>query len=284
MRSVRYILIAAFLFIAGMPTVWMVYTGLKSQAQVDAGAWSLPAPPVLDNYRNVLSSGSFGRCYLNSLIVCAVAGVGAATVASLAAYALARLRFRGRGAWYALLLVGMMIPVHITLVPLFLLLRSMDALSEAVAPATSGWWGLDSYFALIGPYVGFAIPVSVFILRGFFRNVPGEIEDAARLDGCSTFGVFWRVVLPIAKPAIATVVIFNFVAMWNEFIFALAFINNDPSKSTLPLGIWQFSGEYGTNAAMMCAALSVSVLPALVVYFIAQKHIIRGLTAGALSG
>jgi raffinose/stachyose/melibiose transport system permease protein len=137
-------------------------------------------------------------------------------------------------------------------------------------------------WALIGPYVGFALPISILILRGAFEGVPKELMEAARMDGCNAWGVFRHVGLPLVRPALATVVIFNALTMWNEFAFALTLLG--PKSPTLPLAITQFQaqGENANDLALTCAALTVSVLPLLLVYFLAQKHIIRGLTAGAV--
>ena len=268
-RTTVYALLLIFLAIAAYPLVWMLYTAFKTEAEIVRNVWALPLKPTLVNVRAAWSNGGFLRAYLNSLIVSTSAGFLAVAVASLTGYAFARMRFRGRELLFYLFLAGMMIPIHVTLIPLN---RLMGA----------GGLGIkDTYFALIGPYVGFALPVSIFILRGFFEQVPRELEDAARIDGCSAFGVFWRVALPLAKPALATVIIFNFVTMWNEFAFALTFVRGTNLR-TIPLALWEFSDEAGLMVSQTCAALTIAVAPVLVVYFLAQRHIIRGLTAGAL--
>jgi len=261
-------LIAVVVF--GFPLLWMLYTGLKTPAELQAHPWRLPSRPTLDNFATVLRDGAFGRYYLNSLIISVLGGLLSLLVGSLAAYGLARLRFRGRAWLLTLFLAGMMIPVHVTLVPLFVMLGKL------------GW--LNTHAALILPYAAFGLPMTVFVLHAFFRRVPRELEEAGRLDGCSTWRLYWSILLPVAKPALATVAIFNFVTMWNEFVFALTLVGESESARTLPLGLWKFSEQFGDNLPAMSAAIAVSVLPALLVYFFAQKHIIRGLTAGALSG
>jgi raffinose/stachyose/melibiose transport system permease protein len=261
-------LLAAVLF--GYPLVWMVLTSFKTVPEVEAGAWSLPGRLQLDNYRLVFAAreGRFGRYYLNSAVVSGVSVTLGCLAAAAAAYAFARMRFRGKEVLFFVLLGGMMIPVHVTLVPLYHL---------------SVWLGVrQTVLALIGPYIGFALPVSVFILRGFFEALPREVEDAARLDGCGPAGVFWRVALPLAAPALATVVVLNFVYMWNEFVFALTLTGG--ASTTLPVGIWQVSSNFGAHVPAVTTGLTVGVVPGLVVYFLAQRHIVRGMTAGALSG
>lgn len=268
-RVLLYAVLAVFLIVTGYPLVWMIYTAFKPEPEIVQNVWSLPRQPTMDNLRKAWSSAGFLRAYLNSAIVSAAAGLLAVALASVTAYAFARMRFRGKEALFYLFMAGMMIPIHVTLIPLNHLMGAR------------GLGIRDTYLALIGPYVGFALPISIFILRGFFEQVPRELEDAARIDGCSSWGVFRHVALPAARPALATVIVFNFVTMWNEFVFALTFISA-PKLQTLPLALYQFSDQAGIFIARTCAALTLGVLPLLLVYFIAQKHIIRGLTAGAL--
>jgi raffinose/stachyose/melibiose transport system permease protein len=265
--ALLYGVLAAYLVVTVYPLVWMAGTGLRAEGEIAENVWSLPAPPRWENLREVWRAGNFRRAYLNSVVVSVASGALSVAVAALAGYAFARLRFRGREVLFYAFLLGMMIPVHVTLIPLNRLLQAMGLRT--------------TYLALIGPYVGFALPLSTFILRGFFERVPVELEDAARIDGCSALGVFWHVALPSARPALATVVIFNFVTMWNEFVFALTFLRRSDLR-TIPLALWEFSDEAGLVMSKTCAAMTISVLPLLAVFFLAQKHIIQGLTAGAL--
>jgi raffinose/stachyose/melibiose transport system permease protein len=255
----------------GYPLVWMGLTSLRTEAAVRENAWAPPSvPPHLGNYERVVRDGRFGRYYLNSVVVCGTSVLVACLVSAAAAYAFARMRFRGKEALFLLFLAGMVIPVHVTLVPLHGLMSRVGL--------------LNTVGALIGPYVAFALPVSVLILRTFFEALPREMEEAARLDGCGAFRTFWYVALPLSAPALATVFIFNFVHMWNEFAFALT-LNSDAS-ATLPVGIWKVAaaGPFADDLGAVSAGLVVGVLPGLVVYFLAQRHIVRGMTAGALTG
>jgi len=268
--AVRLSIAASVAVLFGYPLLWMGLTSLKTQAEVEASGWSLPSGFHTGNYAKVFrfEEGDFARYYLNSAAACGASVLIVCLAAAAAAYAFARMRFRGKEALFLLLLGGMMIPVHVTLVPLYVL---MD------------WLGLRGTVpALVGPYVAFALPVSVFILRGFFEALPQEMEDAARLDGCGAVGAFWRVALPLSAPALATVFILNFVNMWNEFAFALVLTGG--GATTLPVGIWHVSSNFGADIPAVTAGLTVGVLPGLVVYFVAQRHIVRGMTAGALSG
>jgi len=201
--------------------------------------------------------------------VTAVSVAGIVAGSTMAGFVTARLRFPGRDPIFYFFLAGMMIPVHVTLIPVFVMLRTVRL--------------LDTYWAMILPYIAFQLPVSVFIMRGFFREIPFELEDAARIDGCSTLSIFRQIMLPLARPAIATVVIYNSVYVWNELVFALTFIHS-PRYRTIPLGLMDFTGQYAVDFALTFTALSIATLPLFIIYFLAQKQIIRGLTAGALKG
>jgi raffinose/stachyose/melibiose transport system permease protein len=258
--------ILAVLF--GYPLLWMLLTSFKTGPEVARNAWGLPAAWQTGNFERAFTQGHFARYYLASAVICGMAVLIACLVAAAAAYAFARMRFRGKEPLFLLFLGGMMIPVHVTLIPLH---RLMIAL------------GLhDTHAALIGPYVAFALPVSVFILRVFFEALPRDMEDAALLDGCSPAGAFWRVALPLAAPALATVFILNFVNMWNEFVFALTLAGG--RVTTLPVGIAQLSGNFGADIPAVTAGLTAGVLPGLMLYLLAQRHIVRGMTAGAIGG
>ena len=265
----RHGVLIAFLVIFGYPMIWMGLSAFRTERAVRSAPFAPPTRPTKENFAVVLRSGGFGRAYLNSLIVAGGSVILAVAASAAAGYAFARMRFRGKEAVFLLFLAGMMIPVHVTLIPL-------NRLMSAAALNLK-----DTYFALIGPYVGFSLPVSILILRGAFEGVPMDLEDAARMDGCSSWGIFLHVALPLVRPALATVVIFNFLTLWNEFAFALTLVS-EPAYRTLPLALWQFRGERGMYLAQTCAALCVAVLPVLFVYLLGQRHIIRGLTAGAL--
>ena len=268
-KVIRHGVLMLFLVIAGYPLVWMGLSAIRSEGELRAAPFALPEHPTAANLRIVLRDGGFGRAYLNSFVVASVSVIVATLASAWAAYAFGRMKFRGKEVLFFLFLAGMMIPPHVTLVPLN---RLMSA---------GGLNIKDTYLALIGPYVGFALPISVLILRAAFEDVPQDIEDAGRIDGCSTWTLFWHVALPLVRPAVATVVIFNFLTMWNEFAFALTLVSNRTMR-TLPLALWEFKGEHGMLLGQTCAALCLAALPVLAVYALAQRHIIRGLTAGAL--
>jgi len=268
-QAVRYGFALLYLVIAAYPLVWLFYSSLKTMPEFYADVFALPKRLDLDNYVHIWSGVRFPRYYLNSLLVTSTSVAGILTFSTMAGYVFARLRFRLREPLFYFFLAGMMIPVQVTLIPVFIMLRSIGL--------------LDTYLAMILPYISFQLPVSIFIMRSFFKEIPVELEDAARIDGCSVSAIFWRIMLPLARPAIGTVIIYNFFHVWNELIFALTFTNT-PSYRTLPVGLMDFVGQFEVDLAYMFAALSSATVPLLIVYFFAQKQIIRGLTAGAVKG
>lgn len=266
----QYLVSLAFLLIFGFPLVWMFYNTFKTTPELTANVWALPHRLYLENYRRVILESGIPRYYVNSIVVSVISVTGLTLFSAMAGYIFARVRFRGREAIFYFFLAGMMIPVHVTLIPVYTMLRSLKM--------------LDTFWALIFPYIGFGLPVSIFILRGFFSEIPLELEEAARIDGCSLAGIFWRIMLPLARPAITTVIIFNLVNTWNEFLFALTFLNT-PDRRTLPLGVREFADSLGSlNFSMVFTALTLAAVPILIVYFLAQRQIIKGLMAGALKG
>ena len=266
----RHVFLFAVLLVCAYPLFWMVLTAFKLEAEAQAAPFALPHRWVLKNLAKVFSSGDFGHAYLNSLLICVTSVAVAVAFAACAAFAFALFDFKGRNALFIAFLLGMMIPVHVTLIPLNLL-RGPQYLNLK-----------ESLWALAGPYIGFALPVSILILRGAFSTIPNELLEAARIDGCNAWDVFRHVAIPLARPAFATVIIFNFLTMWNEFAFALTLLG--PDNATLPIALNNFKGERGMYLAETCAALAVVVVPLLVIYIFAQKHIIKGLTAGAVKG
>ncbi len=266
--AIRHGLLLLVLVVAGYPLLWMGLTAIRTEAEAQQAPFGLPHTLYLANLKAVLLDSVFPKAYLNSAILCCLGVLCAVILAALAAFAFAQLEFPFKRLLFLLFLAGMIIPVHVTLIPLNRLLGS------EFLPLKGTLW------ALAGPYVGFALPITILILRGAFAAVPEELLEAARIDGCGALRIFWHVALPLVRPALATVVIFNFLTMWNEFAFALTLL--DPGTPTLPLAIARFKGEHDIEIARTCAALTIAVLPLLVVYCLAQKHIIRGLTAGAV--
>jgi raffinose/stachyose/melibiose transport system permease protein len=225
-------------------------------------------PIRFENYPQAWVATKIGQLYWNSIYISTVSMVITVAISALAGYGLGRLRFFGRGAIYALILIGLTIPLQIALIPLFANLKTLGL--------------LNTPFALIGPYIGFGLAFGTYIMKGFFEELPKELEEAARIDGAGDFRIFALIMLPLTRPALATVAIFLFLQNWNEFLFALTFITQE-SMRTMPTGIYALiSTEFYGNYPILAAALTLFSLPVLVLYFLFQQQFIAGLTAGAL--
>jgi raffinose/stachyose/melibiose transport system permease protein len=224
---------------------------------------------VFDNYREILGSATFWRQLRNSVLVATVTMAVVVPCASLAAFALARFEFAGREAVYALFTVGLLFPLTVAVLPLFISLRSVDLLNNPLGVAL--------------PQAAFALPTSIIVLRPFFRGIPAELEEAAALDGCGPFRFFIRIALPLSRPVLATVSVLAIVASWNAFLLPLVVLSK-PDQWTLPLGVTNFSTQYSSDTAKVLAFTTLSMIPALVFYVIAERQIVRGLASGALKG
>lgn len=263
------LLALAALMAAILPFVFMVLNSFKNKFEIlTNGVFSLPQKLDTANYLEVLSGGFF-RYFLNSIFVLAVVLVLILFIAACAAYPLARFRFRANALIYSLIVACMAIPIHITLIPVFQMTKTLGL--------------YDTIGALIGPDVAFALPISVFILTSFMKSIPKEIEESAEIDGCNKYGMFFKMMLPLAKPGLSTLAIYNGVNVWNEFSFAYT-LTQSPSSRTLPLAVWDFQGQYAMNTPMIMAVLTLTVLPMIVLFIFAQDKLVKGMTAGAVKG
>ncbi len=263
--TANHLLLYGLAFLTVAPFLWMVLTSFKDLQEIFAypPTW-WPERFSLGNYTDAFSAAPFGRFYLNSLFVAVVVTLGQLVTCSMAAYAFARMEFRGRDLLFYLFLGTMMVPAHVTMIPSFMILH---------------WMGLiDTYGALILP--GLASAFGTFLLRQFFLSLPKELEEAAFIDGCGRFRVLWQIILPLAKPALATLAVFTFMGVFNDFLWALVVVNSQ-ELYTVQLGLAIFRDRYSTEWGPLMAGSVVATLPILVLFFVAQKHFIQGI---ALSG
>jgi multiple sugar transport system permease protein len=270
-RAVRLALYALMVLVGAVmlfPFAWMVATSLTSDAELFATPPQLiPSPAVPGNYARIAEAFPIWRFMLNSLGVAAVSTVLQVATSSLAAYAFARLRFPGRDLLFLVYLATLMVPLQVTIVPLFVEMRALGL--------------VDSYPALILP--GIASAFGTFLLRQAYLNLPRELEEAAFIDGAGHFTVFRRIVLPLSLPALATFAIFAFMASWNSFLWPLV-VTSTQDLFTLPVGLSNLQGRYTTAWNLVMAGATVSVIPILVVYVLAQRHVIRGVALSGLKG
>jgi ABC-type glycerol-3-phosphate transport system permease component len=264
-RVLVYLLLWSYAAMAIVPMVLMVFDSLRPNAQVLSDPLGLPTSPSLHSYATAWNQASFAAYVRNSALVTIGAVALDVCVSLPAAYALGRFQFRGSGVLTAYFLSGLMLPIRLGIIPIFYLLGDLGM--------------VDSRLGLVLVYGASGIPFSVFILAAFFRGLPREIEEAARLDGAGDFRIFLRVMMPLVKPAIATVVVFRFVPLWNDFFFPLVLLRTT-DKYTLPVGLTQFFGEFQTDWSALFAGLVIATVPLIVVFLVATKQIVEGLTAG----
>jgi raffinose/stachyose/melibiose transport system permease protein len=253
-----------------LPFILLVMTGIRTTQDFQRnGAVSFPSEFTFQNFADAWRTGDFATTYRNSALLAIVKVPLGVFVSALMAYALARLKVRFRGLVLFVVFIGLTIPIYIALVPLFATVRSMGL--------------INNIFGLLGPYLAFGIPFEVLILYSFFRLLPNEIFEAARVDGAGPWRVFFQIVLPLSVPVLVTVFILDAVATWNELLMALTIISSDQNK-TLPLGMLNFSGQFTTNYNGLAAAILIGILPILIAYALLQRYIVSGLTAGAVKG
>lgn len=271
--SVYHVICAIILLIMVViciyPIVWMFFGSMKDKAEFYTNIWGLPKRLHLDNYISAWKNADLGRRFINSLIVTIGSMCIMIPVTSCAAYAVARLDFKGKNLIYMYLLLGIMIPAGVLGIPTFTVAMKMGI--------------LNSHFGLMLIYAAQNIAMGMFIMRGFFISLPKELEEAAMIDGCSRFGCFVRIIVPLAKAGVATQVIFNGLTIWNDYFMANIMITRDELR-TLPLSIANFVGKHSTNYPELFAMLTMTTIPVIIVFILSQKSFIEGVAAGAVKG
>lgn len=298
-----YGVLSAWLLAVVLPVVWVFTNSVRSSREfVESpfGApWLLVGSPhagreaaespwlaAKSNYDKAWTKSKFSRFFFNSVLVTTISLAGILTSSAMAAYALARVAFRGGRTLFLYFICGLMVPAHLLVVPLFFQFTAIERWGTALlAPLGFEVKLHDTFTGLITLYIALSLPFTILVLTGFFRTLPGALREAAILDGCSEFGVFCRIMMPLARPGLVTVAIFNFIGLWNEYILALVFVNSDAHK-TLPLGLSAVSiqAQYKTDFGLMFAGLAIVLVPTLVVYTLLQKQLTKGITVGALKG
>jgi multiple sugar transport system permease protein len=252
-----------------LPFAWLISSSLKSEQQIFAAppVW-IPTPVLWSNYTNALTSARFDLFFLNTLLIAFLTAIGVALSSALVAYGFSRIEWPGRDALFFVVLSTMIVPYQVTMVPLYVLFSKI------------GWVG--TYLPLIVPYY-FGSPFYIFLLRQFFRTLPLELTDAARIDGCSDLGILWHIILPLARPAIAVVILFRILGAWGDFLEPLIYINKI-TQYTLSLGLLLFQGMYFTEWQLLMAASATITIPVVVVFFFTQRIFIEGVTFTGLKG
>lgn len=262
-----YVALSIIAILVLIPLLTTALGGFKSLGELRTNPFGLPSTWHWSNYTDILFGDRYWRQMINSLVIAALTVFLTLIVSAMAAFTFAHVRFFGSGFLLNYFLIGLMFPAATAILPLFIRIRDLGL--------------LDSYWGVVLPQVAFGLGMSILLFRNYFRNLPEELFQAAFVDGCGYIRFFWYISLPLARPIITTVGIISFVGSWNSYILPLIMLNSE-SQYTWPLGIMVYRGEYGTNWQLALAFITLTILPTIIVFFIAQKHIIAGLTAGAV--
>lgn len=265
--SALLVFIVAGVFL--VPVLLLLMTSVKSKNEIFSNPLALPETLQLENYTSAWTTGGFDQYFMNSVIVVSISLVLILLLASLAAYALVQFEFPADNFMLIFFLAGFMIPPQVLLVPLYTIMNTLNL--------------LNTYYSLIFAYVAFGLPFSVFLLRQFFVTIPDTYAEAARMDGCTELQVFFRVYLPLSVPALSAVAIYQFVFLWNEFLYAIIFITDDAQR-TLPAGLMAFQGQYAGDWAQLAAGIVIAVTPTVIFFLLFQRQFLRGISMGTTKG
>lgn len=268
-HTVIYFILLFFTLLFLYPIIWLFLNSFKSSTELFSSPWNLPDSFSLDNYLRAIVSGNIGRYFINSIIVASAVVLLSTMLSAMAAYGIERLRWKLSKLTLSVFLLGMTIPSHATIVPLFSMFNSLRI--------------NNTYIAVVIPHIVFTLPISIFILTGFFNSIPQEMEEAATMEGYDIPKIFIKIIFPISTPSIVTVAVITFITAWNDLLFPQIFLS-DPSMMTLPVGLTTFSGRYSTDYTGMIAAVVITIIPSIITYSIMHKRIIDGMIAGAIKG
>lgn len=250
------------------PIIWLGLSGLKSNADFFLNTWSLPEEWLWGNYQAAWDAG-IGQFFINSVFITVVSVVSVLLLGSMAAFGLSRFQFKGQNIFLVLILSGLMLAPQVSLIPLYKLLQAVGL--------------YNTYWALILPYVAFQLPFAIFLMRSYFLSISKELEESAIIDGCNILQVYRHIILPLGKPIIASCALLTGMNVWNEFMFALVFVE-DSALRTIPVGLMNLRSQLNTNFGIQLAGLAISALPMIIAYIVFQRQFVRGLSAGSVKG
>ena len=273
-RFLQYFILGIVVVIMFVPIVILLFGSLKTTGEMYSHPYALPNPPHWENLVGILSTAAFWRLLRNSVVLMLATTTGVVFVCGLAAFVFARLDFRGKNWIFNLFTLGLMFPINVAILPVYFVLRQMNEMGIPL---------IDSLVGVMLVQIAFNISGNILILRGFFTAIPAELQDAAYIDGCNNFDFFWRILLPLARPALAAFAALTMIVSWNDLLVPLVVLNSD-KLWTLPLGTMQFQGQYGQDLALVSAFVALSAIPTLIFYLLAERQIVSGLTAGAVKG
>jgi raffinose/stachyose/melibiose transport system permease protein len=273
-RFLQYLILTIIVVVMFTPLVILVFGSLKTTGEMYSQPYTIPNPPHWENLVGILTADSFWRMLFNSIILMFSTTAGVIFVCGLAAFVFARLEFKTKDLFFNFFTMGLMFPITIAILPVYFVLRQLDDMGIQL---------IDSLLGVILVQIAFNISGNVLILRGFFTAIPAELQDASYIDGCNNFDFFWRILLPLARPALGAVAALTMIASWNDLLVPLVVLNSD-ELWTLPLGVMQFQGQYATDLALVSAFVLLSAIPTIIFYLFAERQIVSGLTAGAVKG
>jgi raffinose/stachyose/melibiose transport system permease protein len=268
-RLFQYLVLSIITLVIVVPIVMLIFGSLKTTGEMYASPYTFPNPVHWENYSQILVSPSFWIMLRNSLFVMLSTTAGVLIICSLAAFVFSRMRFRSKELAFNFLTLGLMFPITVAIMPVYLVIRDMHL--------------TNTLLAVILVQTAFGLSGNILILRGFFASIPAELQDAASIDGCSSFDFFWRILIPLARPALSAVAALTMIVSWNDLLTPLVILDQE-NLWTLPLGTMQFQGQYSSDVALVAAFVALSAIPAVLFYLFAERQIVAGLTAGALKG
>lgn len=265
----KYAALLFFTVLCLYPLLWLFLSSFKTNTELYENPWGLPESFSLVNYIQAINEGHILQYFFNSVIIAVAAVVVSVILSSMVSYAIARMEWKLSGFMLQVFLLGMMIPVYAMIVPLFSMFNKMGL--------------LNTHLAVIIPHIAIAFPMAIFIMNGFMGSIPGELEEAAVVDGCNIYQIFFKIIMPISKSSIVTVAVVTFINIWNDLLLPQIFLT-DSSKMTLPVGLTEFQGQYATNYVVEIAAVIITIIPSIIVYIWLHRHIMEGMVAGAVKG
>jgi len=268
-RIIQYFVLIIFLVISLYPIYFSIISSLKSSNEIFLNPFSFPTNPQVSNYINAFTNGNIGMYFKNSLILTGLTLAVLFFVGTLASYVLARFKFKMRTIIFTMFISGMMIPIQSVIIPLSYLLGVLNL--------------KNNYLVLILIYAAFQLPITIFIITGFIKSLPKEIEEAAVMDGCGAFQVYWKIIVPLVIPGIVTALIFDFLNIWNNLLFPLVFIS-DPKQQVISMGLLSFSSMYTADYGGLMAGIVISIIPPVIIYMLLQEKVVKGITAGGVKG
>ncbi len=268
-RTIQYSILTVVSALVFMPVVILLFGALKTRGEYMTRSYTIPIPPRWENIIGILSQPTYWVMLKNSVLVMVAVTFLVVVICSLAAFVFARLNFRNKNLTFNLFTLGLMFPINVAILPVYFVIRQIGL--------------TDSLWGVILVQTAFQLSGNILILRGFFTAIPAELQDAAYIDGCTVFDFFWRILLPLARPALAAVAALTMIVSWNDLLVPLVILDSD-RLWTLPLGTMQFQGQYGQDLALVSAFVFLSAIPTIIFYLVAERQIVAGLMAGAIKG